>query len=148
METGRNIHDERNSLAGPRPGKKNLRRRQEKFESESKLPRSDRQFKTMEIVPKLVANTTCVWCTFQTETGNSFVICPRCRACQYCGLVGKSSDYCFICGNSAEDDMIAVPPARKRAHLKASHGPVRDNGPVTHSGPRTRSRRPGLKRSG
>jgi len=147
METGRHIHDQRNSIAGPRPGAKNLRRRQERAFSDAKLPRSDRNYKSMPLEPKLVANTICVWCTFETETGNSFVICPRCRACQYCGLVGKSSDHCLICGNTAEPDMIAQKPARKRAHLSPSEGPIRRNSITRRNGPVTRSRRPGSTRS-
>lgn len=147
METRRNIHDERNSIAGPRPGAKNLRRRQAKFEGESVIPRKDREYKTMPFEPKLVANTICVWCTAETITDSAFVICPRCHACQYCGLVGKHPDNCFFCGNAAEPDMIREKSKRFRATQSPQETRKIAHGPVTHSGPQTRSRRPGMRRS-
>ena len=139
METGRNIHDSRNSLKSPRPGARNIRRRQEKFQDRAITPRKDREYKTMVPESKLVAHTVCVWCSNEEE--HSFVICPRCQACQYCGLVGQNPDNCLICGNTAEPDMIRAKPARKRA-LPGVGKPRRQKGPLSRLRPRTRSRAP------
>lgn len=142
METGRNIHDPRNTIASPRPGEKNLRRRQARAVMNAALPRKDREYKSMPIEPKIVAHTECVWCGGHYQDGRSFVKCPRCRACQYCGLVSQDRDNCHICGNQAPDDSKRQQPARKRAHRSPQDAPKRRNRIVRRTGPQTRDRRP------
>jgi len=144
METGRNIHDQRNSLKSPRPGARNLRRRQEKYQERILTPRKDREYKTMEFEPKLVAHSVCVWCS--AEDDHTFVICPRCHACQYCGLVGQDPDNCLLCGNTARPDMIREKPARKRA-LPGVGKPQRQKRPLSRRRPMTRSRGPRIASS-
>lgn len=141
METRRNIYDPRNSLKSPRPGARNLRRRQEKFQERLLLPRKDREYKTMPMEEKLVAHSVCVWCS--NEEDHTFVICPRCHACQYCGLVGQDPNNCLICGNTATQDMIRPEPARKRALVGVGRS-RREKRPVSRRRPKTRQRGPRL----
>lgn len=142
MEAGRNIHDHRNSVDSPRPSEKNLRRRRKAIEEGTV------KIRTMPIEEKLVAHSICVWCSHEDPNGRTFVKCPRCHCCQYCGLVSKDPNHCFICGNFATEDMIVVQSTRHTPHFK---GPGRDHiadRPRMHDGPHRRDRRPGTRRSG
>lgn len=110
MEDGRDIHYHGNSVAGPRPSAKNLKRRQLSYKS------TDDKIRPMDHAPKVVANSKCVWCGYVKYSEDCFfIVCPVCRSCQFCGLVSHDLNSCHLCGNEAPDEIKTTGPKRYKA---------------------------------
>lgn len=141
MEDGRPLHYARNTVNSPRPSEKNLRRRREKILA------GEVEIRPMTMEPKIVLHLECVWCKYHRPGGEYFAICPRCRSCQYCGLVSKRREQCFTCGNHLDTGMETPQPRRLRlrdqvhnAKAKKRKAPSSRRRPIMRKrGPRTRS---------
>lgn len=107
MEDGRPIHYDRNTVNSPRPSARNLRRRRERILND------EVEIRSMPMEPKIVLHLECVWCQFKRPGGEYFAVCPRCRSCQYCGLVSKFKAYCLTCGNHLDEGMDPPKPPRR-----------------------------------
>lgn len=109
MQIGRNLHHPGNTVEGPHPGKRNLFRRLRRIETDSVD-----QLKVMPFEPKLVANSTCVFCGFGVAD-DYMAICQRCHTCQYCGLVCGPLAWCRFCGNNRDKQVDPPDRSAKRA---------------------------------
>lgn len=137
MENGRDIHYDRNTVNSPRPSEKNLRRRREK------ILNNEVEIRPMPMEPKIVLHNACVWCNY--TQGEYFAVCPRCRNCQYCGLVSRIRDKCLTCGNHLDAGMDPPKPPRRLRQSDIVHDKIpKGKRPKSRRRPNRRDRRPRL----
>lgn len=98
MENRPSIYYPGNTVIAPHPGRK----RREKVINPDKQP----EFEAKDPKPehKVCATAKCVWCGYSAD-GQYFITCPRCRNCQYCGMVDMvDPNRCYLCGNYLPED--------------------------------------------
>ena len=150
MENGRNIYYSGNTLKSPRPSAKNIKRRNAVYNAQLVVQRS------IEFKPKIVAHSRCIWCKYKYEDNRFFVVCPRCRMCQYCGLVAEHDlSHCYLCGNMPDDNVSTPIEHRYTAFLNSEDHPnkrtgsvIRPNAVIHQHRPQTANRRPHSSSSG
>lgn len=133
MEDRRRIHDPRNTVKLPNPGRKNLRKRRA-LRNDPRKP-----LKLMERSNKIAIARICVWCGMDQQEPRA--VCRFCRTCQYCGLEPVGSHACEFCGNK-DPDRKPAKAETIRARFGRSKQPKIKNRTQRQIGPQTRDRRP------
>ena len=99
MENGRPLHYHRNTVNPPAHEANEIEmRRQHK---PGVLITHQRYIPKCEV--KHYARRQCVWCGVHWDTYR--IVCPRCKNCQFCGLMGGDQYLCHFCGNYLPEEL-------------------------------------------
>lgn len=96
MENRYPLHYAGNTVAAPRPGRKNRQRR-----AAHGIGRFEPPHRQPDKTDKVCATSRCLWCGIDFRS-YYHTICARCGNCQWCGLVSDQmtdNEHCRYCNN-------------------------------------------------
>lgn len=110
MENRRSIYYAGNTVAAPRPSRKNLKRRFAGNPLKRELMNDTVEVKMNTVEEKVCATTQCVWCEVPFDKPS--IRCRVCGNCQYCGRFCQFSSGCTSCGNKLPPELQSNEPHR------------------------------------